>query len=328
MFGTTNSILECLILSLNLKGPQWLTVKNVVASESPLNDTWCQQQFVVNESQISTNSASTQPSPKFTVLTLNMKLYGASEADENVIIGVSGLLNRNYQFEQNSFLSEDLDRFCILTCPSQNEFPADFEIESVSSKVKTVQAKDEKQLLEMFIHRFNEIDADIVVGHDLISELKYLLTRLAAHNISYASWTRLGKLNTQLNSEIMPFNHYFIGRLLCDTKISSKELVRSINSYDLKELSTQILSKKRVNVPSSKLPSYYTTSKKLVRLIDIMSTDNELVSDIMLKLNCLPLAKEITSIVGNLLSKTLLGGQSGRIEYLLLHAFSSKGITN
>lgn len=330
VFGTGTSLLECLILSLNLKGPQWLSVKNVVASACPLNDTWCRHQFVVNESQIITSYGGTQPSPKLKILTLNMKLYSSSEADENVIVGISGHVNRNYQFEQNSSSSEHLSRFCILTCPSQNEFPKDFGVEStsVSSKVDIVQAKDEKQLLEEFIRRFADADADIIVGHELISEFKYLFTRLAVHNISHTSRARFGRLNMkqQHDSEAMPFNHYIIGRILCDIKISSKELTRA-DSYDLKELSTKVLNKKRIEVPSSKLPSYYSTSKKIARLIDIMDTDNKLISEIMLKLNCLPLAKEITSIVGNLLSKTLLTGQSGRVEHLLLHAFSSKGIT-
>lgn len=329
VFGANASILENFILDRNLKGPQWLTVKNVLSSPESLNDTWCQHQFSVNEpSQISTVFPDNLPSPKFTVLTLNMKQYGASEAIDNEIIAISGIVNKDYLFESNLPLSENSHHFCFLTCPSTNEFsfPNDFKAESpVGSKTEIIQTTNEKMLLEAFLDKFHQVDADIIAGHDLIFDYKYLFTRISHHGISRASWSRMGRLNMQeQQSENLTPHYHFIGRLLCDVKTNSKELIRA-ESYDLKELSSKILGKKRVDVSSSKLPQYYSTSSKLFRLIDIMTTDNEHTSSIMFKLNCLPLAKQITSIVGNLLSKTLLGGQSSRNEFLLLHAFNSNG---
>ncbi len=329
VFGANASILENFILDRNLKGPQWLTVKNVLSSPESLNDTWCQHQFSVNEpSQISTVFPDNLPSPKFTVLTLNMKQYGASEAIDNEIIAISGIVNKDYLFESNLPLSENSHHFCFLTCPSTNEFsfPNDFKAESpVGSKTEIIQTTNEKMLLEAFLDKFHQVDADIIAGHDLIFDYKYLFTRISHHGISRASWSRMGRLNMQeQQSENLTPHYHFIGRLLCDVKTNSKELIRA-ESYDLKELSSKILGKKRVDVSSSKLPQYYSTSSKLFRLIDIMTTDNEHISGIMFKLNCLPLAKQITSIVGNLLSKTLLGGQSSRNEFLLLHAFNSNG---
>lgn len=53
-----------------------------------------------------------------------------------------------------------------------------------------------------------------------------------------------------------PISSATSGRLICDVKISAKELLRC-RSYDLTELVSQILKDKRNEIESDDLPSYY-----------------------------------------------------------------------
>lgn len=46
------------------------------------------------------------------------------------------------------------------------------------------------------------------------------------------------------------------GRLICDIKISAKELIRS-RSYDLTELVDQVLHKQRIEIPTEKIKDMY-----------------------------------------------------------------------
>ncbi|EFJ15426.1 hypothetical protein SELMODRAFT_422725 [Selaginella moellendorffii] len=110
------------------------------------------------------------------------------------------------------------------------------------------------------------------------------------------------------------------GRLLCDTYLSSRELVKEV-SYTLTQLSKSQLGKERKEISPSEIPNMFQTSSTLFELIQSGETDAWLSLSLMFHLSVLPLTRQLTNINGNLWSKTLQGARAQRVQYLLLHEF-------
>jgi DNA polymerase alpha subunit A len=110
------------------------------------------------------------------------------------------------------------------------------------------------------------------------------------------------------------------GRLICDTYLAAKDLIRS-KSYRMTELAQSQLKIAREDIEFDKFASYYTSANTLVHLIKHCEFDSFLALALMFKLQVLPLTKQLTNLAGNLWSRTMTGARAERNEYLLLHEF-------
>ncbi|CAG2165802.1 unnamed protein product [Oppiella nova] len=328
VFGVNTSGLENLLLDCKLVGPQWLTIKNPEIADPPVS--WCKLELIVNKAsaQISVDTEQ-KASPDFTLVSLNMKTFVNPNTKLNEIISISCLVNSSFNFHKPNVKTKYDSHFCVITKPSNNcgvTLPYDFSPKMALKnyhKTKVEPMNSERELLNYFMAKILQLDPDIIVGHDIYHfDYDLLLSRFAHYKISM-SWSKLGRLKRSGVPNKAKDKGGLCGRIVCDIKISSKELIRA-KSYDLTQLSTQILKKSRFEVEQHFLSNYFSTSNQLLRLVDLIMKDNDLIINIMYELNALPLALQITSIAGNLLSRTLLGGRSERNEYLLLHAFHER----
>ncbi len=329
VFGANTSGLENLMLDCKLIGPQWLTIRNPEISDPPVS--WCKIELIVNKANAQIKVDSEQkPSPDFTLISLNIKTFLNPNTKLNEIIAISCLVNSSFNFDKTSIKSKYDSHFCVITKPSNScgvNLPYDFTPKMALKnyhKTKVDPMSSERELLNYFMAKLHQLDPDIIVGHDIYHfDYDLLLSRLAHYKIQM-SWSKLGRLKRLGIPNKAKDKNGLCGRLLCDIKISSKELIRA-KSYDLSQLSSQILRKSRFEVEQQFLPNYFSSSNQVLRLIELLMKDNDLILSIMYELNVLALARQITNIAGNLLSRTLLGGRSERNEYLLLHAFHEKG---
>lgn len=188
---------------------------------------------------------------------------------------------------------------------------------------KVQKMNSEKALLNYFVNQLSKIDPDLIVGHDLQGyQINLLADRLAKLDIKHFS--KFGRLKRTEKRRLERF--LFTGRLVCDIKISSKELIKS-RSYDLDTLCQVVLKLKenqRMEVETEDVIKMYGTADDLLKLISFTMQDTSYILKIMYVLNVIPLALQITNISGYMLSRTLMGGRSERNEFLLLHAFSEK----
>ena len=120
-----------------------------------------------------------------------------------------------------------------------------------------------------------------------------------------------------------------VGRCVADLKISAKELIRC-KSYELGALVEKCLPKEgaddtRPKLTPDTLRKAFSSSSDLKAAINMCMRDANQTLRLMVQLQALPLALQISQIVGTVLSKVLRGGRAERIEWLLLHAFTQLG---
>jgi DNA polymerase alpha subunit A len=89
------------------------------------------------------------------------------------------------------------------------------------------------------------------------------------------------------------------GRLICDTYLAAKDLIRS-KSYRLNDLAKSQLKIDREDIEFDKLDSYYNSSDDLLHMVKHCSFDAFLTSSLMFKLQILPLTRQLTNLAGNL----------------------------
>jgi len=79
-----------------------------------------------------------------------------------------------------------------------------------------------------------QVDPDVIVGHDVVGyDMDVLLHRIAATKISH--WSKIGRLKRATVPKFGARTGAAAGRLMMDTMISAKELIRC-RSYDLTEV--------------------------------------------------------------------------------------------
>ena len=133
-------------------------------------------------------------------------------------------------------------------------------------------------------------------------------------------WSKLGRLRRTKAPKGINDKDITAGRILCDTYKAAKEFLRE-TSYSLTALAQNQLNIVRDEVDPVDVPCYFSSSADILNIARKTSKDAMLVQRLMLKLQVIPLTKQLTNLSGNLWSRTIKGARAERIEYLLLHEF-------
>ena len=170
--------------------------------------------------------------------------------------------------------------------------------------------------MEIFIAKLFQIDPDLIIAHNLCGGMfEIILARIQANRIGH--WSRIGRFRrTQIpnkkfdtagasygGSQWVP-RLVTCGRLLVDTFLSAKELIRETN-YDLSHLVKMQLKKDRKDFDEDLLPKFYTSADHLLQLVDHTERDAFFTFQLMNHLAIIPLTKQLTTIAGNLWFRSL-----------------------
>ncbi|XP_037300850.1 DNA polymerase alpha catalytic subunit [Manduca sexta] len=326
IFGTNTPSLETFLLERKIKGPCWLEIKHAEPVAAKVS--WCKLEAVCDKMEninVIRNDTDLQP-PPITIATINMRTAMDPKTKKTKILMLSCLSHNNFPIHKTPPNPPFQQHFCVMT--KCNEiWPLDLKQALPEYKsTKLTKCDTERELLNYFMVQFWKLDPDLVVGHDLQGFQQDLLIGNIL-DLNIPNWSRLGRLKRSVPPQRkFAAKDAFLGRLVCDIKLSAMELIRA-RSFDLDTLCVNVLKMKegdRVDVSIEDLPRYYENSRDLFQLVSLSMQDASYIIKIMCELNVIPLALQITQIAGNVMSRTLMGGRSERNEFLLLHAFTEK----
>ncbi|XP_037368486.1 DNA polymerase alpha catalytic subunit [Talpa occidentalis] len=321
VFGTNTSSLELFLMNRKIKGPCWLEVKNPQLVNQPIS--WCKVEAMALKPDLVNVIKDVSP-PPLVVMSFSVKTMQNAKTHENEIIAMAALIHHNFALDKAPPQPPFQSHFCVVSKPKDCIFPYDLKESINKKKVKVEVAATERTLLGFFLAKVHKIDPDIIVGHNIYGfELEVLLQRINMCKVPH--WSKIGRLKRSNMPKLGGRSGFgersaTCGRMICDVEISAKELIRC-KSYHLSELVQQILKRERVVIPMENIRNMYSDSSQLLYLLEHTWNDARFILQIMCELNVLPLALQITSIAGNIMSRTLMGGRSERNEFLLLHAF-------
>ncbi|KAL6961477.1 DNA-directed DNA polymerase [Sarracenia purpurea var. burkii] len=194
----------------------------------------------------------------------------------------------------------------------------------------------ERALLNRLMIELHKLDSDVLVGHNISGfDLDVLLHRSQACRVPSNMWSKIGRLKRSVMPKLTKGSTIFgsgaspgimsciAGRLLCDTYLCSRDLLKEV-SYSLTQLAKTQLNKDRKEIAPHDVQLMFQSSESLMDLIECSETDAWLSMELMFHLSVLPLTRQLTNISGNLWGKTLQGARAQRVEFLLLHAFHAK----
>jgi DNA polymerase alpha subunit A len=326
IFGATSSPLELFMLKRGLMGPGWIKVRNIRAVQTSAS--WCKIEVGV-ESPKSIEKVAIEEAPPLVLMSVSMKTALNPATHVHEIISISGLVHTNVDPDADTDVRNTaaMKRFTFirplgLSCGSAfpPAFPHDLktELQKHGGGVM-ISFPNERAMLGAFFSRIHTEDPDLIASHNLFGfEFDVLLSRSIENKINV--WSKLGRLQRTKPPKGISDRDVCCGRVLCDTYKAAKEFLRE-TSYGLTNLSYSQLKHERVEVDPIEVPKYFFNSSDILNLMRHTSTDAFLVLGLLLKLQVVPLTKQLTNLSGNLWSRTMRGARAERIEYLLLHEF-------
>ncbi|KAF5400043.1 DNA polymerase [Paragonimus heterotremus] len=349
------------------------------------------QQTSGSDAQSGAKPFTVPQAPPLCLVAINVKSVTQPHASHSEIVSIGLLIDHNYSLDRPVGKNLFQSHYLVLAPPKDAALPYDLrtklpswgnqygppsptwlsaqsemdgKLTTNSSGPKQSSAgnggvdieTNERALLGRFLTRLHKLDPDLIIGHDLWGhQIELLIQRFMANKVAH--WHRIGRLRrsgqftVNATSRAWLIRNAMPGRLVCDTRVSARELVRS-RTYNLSDLASQVLADMGsasscrqvpahlrhllhgidggieladLEIDSADLRCLFASSDLAKQLIDFCLSDAHLVLRLAHQLQILPLAVQITSICGNVLSRTLSGGRAERNEALLLHAFTQHG---
>eukprot|EP00559_Dactyliosolen_fragilissimus_P008753 CAMPEP_0184856616 /NCGR_PEP_ID=MMETSP0580-20130426/1789_1 /TAXON_ID=1118495 /ORGANISM="Dactyliosolen fragilissimus" /LENGTH=1517 /DNA_ID=CAMNT_0027351729 /DNA_START=158 /DNA_END=4712 /DNA_ORIENTATION=- len=351
IFHAGSSVLENFVVKRRLMGPCWVRIYDIQStSTGPVS--WCKLECVVTnpknvvrfdlitDSDGKREEIINRPPPHVVSVTLKLKTVVNPKTHKAEVVSVCAVCHNKVLLDTASDESPHHMTQLSLIRPLDTtlgnnavirktlpQFPRDMDTEVQRNMPQLLRMPNERSLLNRLFTQIGLWDPDVIVGHNAWGyDVEVLLSRCVENKVP--SWSKIGRRRRMNIPKVSQFQSgkdwaiadAMMGRLLCDTYISAKELLRE-TTYSLTHLAKIQLKTQRFEIEPVDIPQWFHESKTIVQLAKHTLNDVLLVQKLMFKLQVLPLTKQLTCVSGNLWGRTMKGNRAERNEYLLLHEF-------
>ncbi|KAJ0971998.1 hypothetical protein J5N97_019957 [Dioscorea zingiberensis] len=348
LLGTHSSALELFLIKRKIKGPSWMWISRFTRCPASQKVSWCKYEVVVNcPKDLHVSASKAVPElPPVIVAAINLKTIIGEKHTTNEIVSASIICCRKAKIDSPMSVKElerrgMLSSFTVVRKLEGGIFPMGLAKEAANRNLEAgcnvlALESSERALLNRLMIELHKLDCDVLVGHNISGfDLDVLLHRAQVCKVPSTMWSKVGRLKRSTMPKLTKGNSLYgsgaspgimsciAGRLLCDTYLCSRDLLKEV-SYSLTQLAKTQLKRDRKEIASHDIPAKFQMSKTLLELVDCGENDARLSLELMFHLSVLPLTRQLTNISGNLWGKTLQGARAQRVEYLLLHSFHAK----
>jgi DNA polymerase alpha subunit A len=320
--GKTYKPQELFVIENRIMGPSWLEIEDFTILPK-LTHSYCQYELSIEDMGDVYQAKGNQPVPKFSAVSVSM----VRDKDKGQQIkALVALYTNNYDVESVQ-PQVTTTPFVFLMCEQDSTFTKkvkDISAIAFGSHVTIVQR--ERALLSSFVQRLNRLDPDLVIGHD-VNNIFYevLISRIESTDAGLASsLSRSKRDSAEMKRSLRGHGLRKIrgatyGRMVCDTNLSSQEVIRETN-YELDFLAEKILGEK--SVLSFRNASSSEPVQNLLSKVDQGIMDAHLSLRLCQKLQLIQLNKQLTNVSGCFWYQSFQNLRAERNEMLLMHTFS------
>jgi DNA polymerase alpha subunit A len=331
VFGTNTALFEQFVLQKNIMGPCWLNVKggnfNAVANAS-----WCKLEAQLSDPASITVLADVDATeaPPLTLMSLALRTTYDAKAGKQEILIISARVYENVALGDTNPAEKLPSKPFTVMRPLGSAYPTGFKLEAQKHRGFIGMEPNESALLSKFMAMLGNADPDVIIGHKLDDvDIGVLLNRLKERKTP--GWHRIGRLRRsewpksygRVGGSMFVERQLVAGRLLCDLANDlGKSLMAKCQSWSLSEMCDLILRQSRLEIDNElALNTWAKTREGLMQYLTHCEADTHFIAAIALKVQMLPLSKQLTTLAGNSWARTLSGTRAERNEYILLHEF-------
>lgn len=330
VFGTNTALFEQFVLCRNIMGPCWLRIEggdfNAVQNAS-----WCRFEVQVEKpQQISILGDDSSEPPPLTLMSMALRTHMNVKENKQEIIVISCRIYENVNLTDAASPETLPCQTVSFVRPVEDIFPVGFGKVAERYKGTIRQERSEDLLLSSFLAKLNQVDPDVLIGHQLESvDYSILLHRMKERKTPH--WSRVGRMKRttwpqyggRMAGSFFAERHLASGRLMCDLANDlGKSLMVKCQSWSLTEICELILGDKRQELDNEEaLRTWASNGQGLLDYVLHCEADTYFIAAVALKIQMLPLTKQLTNLAGNSWARTLSGTRAERNEYILLHEF-------